>query len=81
MIFEYCQKVMERAEYKKLEDGTGFGEIPTFQGVWSNGKTVEACRKELITVLEEWIILKLRDKEPVPEVEGLRLEITELAVA
>jgi predicted RNase H-like HicB family nuclease len=81
MIFEYCQKVIEEAEYKKLEDGTWFAEISGFRGVWANGKTVEECRNELITVLEEWIILKLRDREPVPEVEGLRVEITELAVA
>jgi len=81
MIFEYCQKVIEEAEYKKLEDGTWFAEISGFRGVWANGKTVEECRNELITVLEEWIILKLRDREPVPEVEGRRVEITELAVA
>jgi len=37
--------------------------------------------KELITVLEEWIILKLRDKDPIPEVDGLKIEIKELAVA
>jgi len=81
MIFEYCQRAIQRAEYKKLEDGTWFAEIPGFRGVWANGKTIEACRAELITVLEEWIVLKLRDNESVPEVEGLRIEITELAVA
>jgi hypothetical protein len=36
---------------------------------------------ELITVLEEWIILKLRDRDRVPGVDGLKLEITEGAVA
>jgi len=81
MIFEYCQKVIEKAEYKKLEDGTWFAEISGFKGVWANAKTVEECRKELITVLEEWIILKLRDRDSIPEVRGFRLEITELAVA
>jgi len=81
MILEYCQKVIEKAEYKKLEDGTWFAEISGFKGVWANGKTVEECRKELITVLEKWIILKLRDRDSIPEVGGFRLEITELAVA
>jgi hypothetical protein len=28
MIIEYCQKALEKAEYKKLEDGTWFAEIP-----------------------------------------------------
>jgi predicted RNase H-like HicB family nuclease len=80
MIFDYCQRALERAEYRKVEDGTWFAEIPGFRGVWANGKTVEECRNELITVLEEWLILKLRDKDPIPEVDGLRVEIRELAV-
>ena len=81
MIIEYCQKAIEKAEYKKLEDGTWYAELPGFKGVWSNAKSVEECRKELITVLEEWIILKLRDKDPIPEVDGLKIEIKEVAVA
>jgi len=59
MIIEYRQKAIEKAEYKKLEDSTWFAELPSFRGVWSNGKNVEECRKELIAVLEEWMALKL----------------------
>jgi len=81
MIFEYCQKAVEKAEYKKLDDNTWFAEIPTLRGVWANGKTVEECRKELITVLEEWIILKLRDGDPLPEIDGITVQIKEAAVA
>lgn len=81
MILEYCDKAIEKAEYKKLEDGTWFAEIPGFQGVWANSSTVEGCRKELITVLEEWLILKLQDRDAIPEVNGLRLEIREQEVA
>jgi predicted RNase H-like HicB family nuclease len=81
MIIEYCQKAIEKAEYKKLEDDTWYAEVPGFKGVWSNGKSVEECRRELITVLEEWIILKLRDKDPIPEIDGLTVEIKEVAVA
>ena len=77
MILEYCQKALEIAEYKKLEDGTWFAEIPGFRGVWANAATVEECRKELFSVLEELIILKLRDKEAVPDVDGLKVEITD----
>lgn len=81
MIIEYCEKAIEKAQYKKLDDGTWFAEIPGFKGVWVNGDTVEGCRKELIEVLEEWLILKLRDKDPIPKVGGLKLEITEEKVA
>ena len=81
MIFEYCQKAIEKAEYKRLDDGTWFAEIPGIEGVWSNEKTIEASRNELVTVLEEWIVLKLRDGDTVPEMGGLRIEIRELEVA
>ncbi|MBI1987838.1 MAG: type II toxin-antitoxin system HicB family antitoxin [Nitrospinae bacterium] len=79
MLFEYTKKVLEKAEYKKLDDGTWFAEIPGFEGVWANGHTVEECRTELLEVLEEWLVLKLRDNEPVPEIEGISLQIKEAA--
>ena len=66
MLVEYIQGALGNAEYKRLENGTWFAEIPGFKGVWANGKTVEECRKELVEVLEEWLILKLRDADPIP---------------
>ena len=57
MLFEYTQGALEKAEYKKLDDSTWYAEIPGFEGVWANSTSVEECRKELIEVLEEWLIL------------------------
>lgn len=79
MIFEYCQKAIGKADYKKLDDGTWYAEVPGFKGVWANAETVEDCRRELISVLEEWIVLKLRDGDAVPEVDGLSIQITGVA--
>lgn len=77
MLFEYIQAALEKAEYKQLDDSTWFAEIPKFEGVWANGKTVEECRKELIEVLEDWLLLKLRDRDPVPVVKGIEISIKE----
>ena len=79
MLFEYTQKALERAEYKKLDDGTWFAEIPGFEGVWANATSVEECRRELLEVLEEWLILKIRDRDPIPELEGISLNIKEVS--
>ena len=79
MLFEYTQKALERAEYKKLDDGTWFAEIPGFEGVWANATSVEECRRELLEVLEEWLILKIRDMDPIPELEGISLNIKEVS--
>ena len=81
MIIEYCQKAIERAEYKELDDGSWFAEIPGFQGVWANGESVEQCRNELVTVLEEWLLLKVRDGDLIPDVAGLKVEIRKVAAA
>lgn len=75
MLIEYIDKALEKAEYKKLEDGTWFAEIPGFEGVWANGKTVEKCRAELWEVLEEWLVLKLRDDDPIPSLKGAEIKI------
>jgi predicted RNase H-like HicB family nuclease len=37
--------VLAKAEYKRLEDGTLFAEIPGYKGVWANSNTVEECRR------------------------------------
>ena len=79
MLLEYIQKAIEKAEYKKLEDGSWFAEIPEFEGVWANGKSIEECRKELIEVLEEWLILKIKDGESIPVIEGIDINIKEAA--
>ena len=78
MLERYIQAVMGGARYKQLEDGTWFAEIPGFQGVWANGSTVETCRQELIEVLEEWIFLKARDKDLLPVVSGVDINIKEV---
>ncbi len=47
------------------------GKIPGFEGVYSEGETLEACRDELEEVLEEWIFFRISRSLPVPELEGL----------
>lgn len=77
MILDYVNKSLEKSTYKQLEDGTWFAEISGFEGVWANGPTVEACRRELVEVVEEWLILKLGDNDPIPPIEGIEIKITE----
>lgn len=81
MLTQYMAKALERGEYKQLDDGTWFAEIPGFPEVWAKALTVEACRRELLEVLEEWLLLKLRDQDPIPAVEGLKIKISEVTGA
>ena len=70
---------LEKALYKKLEDNTWFAEISEFEGLWANAGTVEECRSELIEVLEESVILKIRDADPLPIVEGFTIRVQQEA--
>jgi predicted RNase H-like HicB family nuclease len=73
MLTAYIRAAMGKAQYKILDDGMYFGEIPGFQGVWASEASLEGCRRVLQEVLEEWLLLKLRDDEEVPELEGITL--------
>jgi predicted RNase H-like HicB family nuclease len=68
MLTLYIQEAMIRARYKILDDGTYFGEIPGLAGIWSNERTLEKCRVVLQEVLEDWLVVKLRDNDPIPRV-------------
>ena len=80
MIREYIAGAMKRARYEILEDdGTYYGEIPGFQGVYSNAEQLEECRNMLEEVLEEWLLLSISRGLPTPIVDGIDLRIKETA--
>ncbi len=80
MLSQYIQAAMRQAKYEILsDDGSFYGEIPGFQGVWANAETLEDCREELTEVLEEWIFLHLSDNTPLPVVNGLKLAVERVA--
>ncbi len=73
MLTSYIAAAMAKARYKIIDDGSYFGEIPGLAGVWANAKNLEACRSELQEVLEDWLIVKLRDGDPIPRIGRAQL--------
>ena len=65
MLTEFVDKKLRKARYKILKDGTYFGEVADIRGVWANARNLEDCRKELREVLEDWLVLKVRDREKI----------------
>jgi predicted RNase H-like HicB family nuclease len=79
MLTHYIQAAMHRAKYEILpDDGTFYGEIPGFDGVYANAVTLEACREELEEVLEEWILFRVSRNLPLPAVDGIGLTIKQV---
>ena len=80
MLTSYIRAAMHQARYEIVEDDGSFcGEIPAIRGIWANAKTLEACREELESVLECWVLVSTADHSPIPEIGGNRLEIREVA--
>jgi predicted RNase H-like HicB family nuclease len=80
MLTSYIRAAMRQARYEIVEgDGAFYGDIPAFPGVWANAKTLEACREELESVLEGWVLLSIADQSLISDTDGNRLEIREVA--
>ena len=75
MLTTYIHAAMRQATYELLEDGSFYGEIPGFQGVYANADNLEDCRTELQEVLEGWIVLGLKLGHPLPTIDGIHLNI------
>ena len=73
MLTAYISAATSKARYKIIGDGTYFGEIPGLQGIWADAKTLETCRRELQEVLEDWLIVKLRDGDDIPRIGRIQL--------
>ena len=80
MITEYIQAALQKACYERLpEEGSYYGDIPGFEGVWASAPVLEECYNELREVLEEWLLFRIHRNLPLPEVNGLALRIKEVA--
>jgi predicted RNase H-like HicB family nuclease len=73
MLTRYIHEAMKRARFRTLDNGTCFGEIPGLAGVWANEPTAKTCREVLQEVLEEWLVLKIRDNDPIPRLGRISL--------
>ena len=80
MLLEYIQAALRHAKYEILpDDKSYYGEIPECNGVYANAPTLEDCREELRTVLEEWVLFRVHRNLALPVIDGIELTIQEVA--
>jgi predicted RNase H-like HicB family nuclease len=71
MLTEYLRLAMAKAHYELLGEGEGFyGEIPGFQGLLAQADTLERCREELASTLEDWLLFRISRHLTVPVPSG-----------
>ena len=73
MLIEYINKAMAKAVYEKLDDGSYSGTIPQTPGVIAFAETIYQCQEELRSVLEGWLIVKIRYGDKLPVIGGINL--------
>ena len=73
MLTEYIARLMSKAVYDKLEDGSFSGRIPACPGVIAFGKSLTQCQEELQESLEGWMLVKLRHGDPLPVLGRINL--------
>lgn len=70
MLSEYILTAMQQATCDYLaEDETWYAEIPRLPGVWAEGSTREESLAKLQEVLEEWIVIRLAQRLPLPPID------------
>ena len=66
MIQDFLTLNLNKADYEMIDDGKRFyGEIKSLRGVWAVGKTLEECRRNLMTTIEGWLIIRLKKNLPI----------------
>jgi predicted RNase H-like HicB family nuclease len=63
LIKTYAMLAAQRAETERLPDGTWYAEIRNFPGVWAQGDSEEEAIKDVETVVRDWTLLKIQDKD------------------
>jgi predicted RNase H-like HicB family nuclease len=70
----YFECAIRGATFEHLEDGSTYGEIPGFDGVYGQGDSIVAALHDLKSALEDWVFLKLMSGDAdIPVVDGIAL--------
>jgi predicted RNase H-like HicB family nuclease len=73
MLTDYLNAALEMAEYEIIDDPEPFyGHIPTVEGVWATGKTLESCRRNLASAVEDWVFFSVARGFALPMIQSRR---------
>ena len=74
MLSDYLTAALESAHFEIIEDDEPYyGHIPALKGVWATGKTLEECRRNLISALEDWVLFTIARGDELPTPNGVSL--------
>jgi predicted RNase H-like HicB family nuclease len=65
MITRYLDEAMRRARYTG-KAGAYSATVPGLRGVIAHARSLEACRNQLLEVIEEWVLVRIAHGLPIP---------------
>ena len=72
MLTDYIQATMKQATYRVLDNDEGiWGEVTELEGTWVCEPTYPRCRQALQSVIEDWILVKLKLGQFLPALDGI----------
>jgi len=76
MITDYLNAAMHLAQYEFLsKDKLYYGEIKEIKGLYATAPTLELCRDQLLSTLEDWVLFSIHKNIPLPSIDNLDLQI------
>lgn len=73
VLSDYVADALAQAAYEKLEDGSYAGRVPPCPGMVAFGASLRECENELRSTLEDWVLVGLQLKHPLPVIQGIDL--------
>jgi predicted RNase H-like HicB family nuclease len=74
MLSEYLAEALARARYEIIEDDEPYyGEIPELEGVWATAKSLEECRRQLVSALEDWLLFSIAKGLSIPALGSIKI--------
>jgi len=75
VISKYIAEALHRAQYRIVDDGLFCATVPGLPGVIATGKTLEACRDQLVEVIEEWLLVRVAQGLKVPRIGTASVQV------
>jgi predicted RNase H-like HicB family nuclease len=76
VILDYLSAALERAHYELIADDEPFyASVPGLDGVWATGSSLEECRRNLTSAIEDWILFSVRMGVSLPPIGEVSLSI------
>jgi predicted RNase H-like HicB family nuclease len=75
VISKYIAEALHRAQYCIVDDGLFCATVPGLPGVIATGKTLEACRDQLVEVIEEWLLVRVAQGLKVPRIGTASVQV------